>query len=261
MEIIGFILAVLIGVSLGLMGGGGSILTVPLLVYFFQVNPFLASTYSLVIVGVSSLIGAIPFVKKGEFHIPAIIQLGIPSVIVVSLTKYFLIPLIPEQFQVGNGIICRSDKLLLVFFSLIIILASSAMIRKQKNEIQKNVSVIQLVFHGVLTGFLTGLVGVGGGFLIIPVLVLVCKIPMKKAVGSSLIIILLNSVIGLVSAKNLASFDYSLLLKITSFSVVGIVIGSYLATKINGNKLKKGFGWFILLMGIGILLKELIPYN
>ncbi len=261
MEIIGFILAVLIGVSLGLMGGGGSILTVPLLVYFFQVNPFLASTYSLVIVGVSSLIGAIPFLKKGEFHIPAIIQLGIPSVIVVSLTKYFLIPLIPEQFQVGNGIICRSDKLLLVFFSLIIILASSAMIRKQKNEIQKNVSVIQLVFHGVLTGFLTGLVGVGGGFLIIPVLVLVCKIPMKKAVGSSLIIILLNSVIGLVSAKNLASFDYSLLVKITSFSVVGIVIGSYLATKIDGNKLKKGFGWFILLMGIGILLKELIPYN
>lgn len=261
MEIIGFILAVLIGVSLGLMGGGGSILTVPLLVYFFQVNPFLASTYSLVIVGVSSLIGAIPFIKKGEFHIPAIIQLGIPSVIVVSLTKYFLIPLIPEQFQVGNGIICRSDKLLLVFFSLIIILASSAMIRKQKNEIQKNVSVIQLVFHGVLTGFLTGLVGVGGGFLIIPVLVLVCKIPMKKAVGSSLIIILLNSVIGLVSAKNLASFDYSLLVKITSFSVVGIVIGSYLATKIDGNKLKKGFGWFILLMGIGILLKELIPYN
>jgi uncharacterized membrane protein YfcA len=261
LEIIGFILAVLIGVSLGLMGGGGSILTVPLLVYFFQVNPFLASTYSLVIVGVSSLIGAIPFLKKGEFHIPAIIQLGIPSVIVVSLTKYFLIPLIPEQFQVGNGIICRSDKLLLVFFSLIIILASSAMIRKQKNEIQKNVSVIQLVFHGVLTGFLTGLVGVGGGFLIIPVLVLVCKIPMKKAVGSSLIIILLNSVIGLVSAKNLASFDYSLLLKITSFSVVGIVIGSYLATKIDGNKLKKGFGWFILLMGIGILLKELIPYN
>lgn len=243
------------------MGGGGSILTVPLLVYFFQVNPFLASTYSLVIVGVSSLIGAIPFLKKGEFHIPAIIQLGIPSVIVVSLTKYFLIPLIPEQFQVGNGIICRSDKLLLVFFSLIIILASSAMIRKQKNEIQKNVSVIQLVFHGVLTGFLTGLVGVGGGFLIIPVLVLVCKIPMKKAVGSSLIIILLNSVIGLVSAKNLASFDYSLLVKITSFSVVGIVIGSYLATKIDGNKLKKGFGWFILLMGIGILLKELIPYN
>ncbi len=261
MEIIGFILAVLIGVSLGLMGGGGSILTVPLLVYFFQVNPFLASTYSLVIVGVSSLIGAIPFLKKGEFHIPAIIQLGIPSVIVVSLTKYFLIPLIPEQFQVGNGIICRSDKLLLVFFSLIIIIASSAMIRKQKNEIQKNVSVIQLVFHGVLTGFLTGLVGVGGGFLIIPVLVLVCKIPMKKAVGSSLIIILLNSVIGLVSAKNLASFDYSLLLKITSFSVVGIVIGSYLATKIDGNKLKKGFGWFILLMGMGILLKELIPYN
>ena len=261
MEIIGFILAVLIGVSLGLMGGGGSILTVPLLVYFFQVNPFLASTYSLVIVGVSSLIGAIPFIKKGEFHIPAIIQLGIPSVIVVSLTKYFIIPLIPELFQVGNGIICRSDKLLLVFFSLIIILASSAMIRKQKNEIQKNVSVIQLVFHGVLTGFLTGLVGVGGGFLIIPVLVLVCKIPMKKAVGSSLIIILLNSVIGLVSSKNLASFDYSLLLKITSFSVVGIVIGSYLATKIDGNKLKKGFGWFILLMGIGILLKELIPYN
>jgi uncharacterized membrane protein YfcA len=261
LEIIGFILAVLIGVSLGLMGGGGSILTVPLLVYFFQVNPFLASTYSLVIVGVSSLIGAIPFLKKGEFHIPAIIQLGIPSVIVVSLTKYFLIPLIPEQFQVGNGIICRSDKLLLVFFSLIIIIASSAMIRKQKNEIQKNVSVIQLVFHGVLTGFLTGLVGVGGGFLIIPVLVLVCKIPMKKAVGSSLIIILLNSVIGLVSAKNLASFDYSLLLKITSFSVVGIVIGSYLATKIDGNKLKKGFGWFILLMGMGILLKELIPYN
>jgi hypothetical protein len=261
LEILGLVLAVFIGISLGLMGGGGSILTVPLLVYFFQVNTFLASTYSLIIVGISSFIGAIPFVRKGHFHFPAIIQLGLPSVVIVYLTKYFLIPIIPNQFSTSSGFVFYSDKLLLVFFSLLLFFAAYAMIRNApKQEERKNISGFQLVLYGVLTGFLTGLVGVGGGFIIIPVLVLVCNIPMKKAVGSSLIIIVLNSLIGIFAVRNFADFDQNLLLKISLLSVVGIIIGSLLAKKIDGNKLKKVFGWFIFLIGIAIFIKEIVSY-
>ena len=258
LEIVGLFLAVLIGISLGLMGGGGSILTVPLLVYFFHVNPFLASTYSLLIVGVSSLLGAIPYIKNKEFYIPAIVQMGIPSVIVVYITKYFLVPLIPDQVYVSENYRVNSDQLLLVFFSLLLIVAAFAMIRKKEAKTHKKVSVIQLTSHGILIGFLTGLVGVGGGFLIIPVLVLVCEIPMKKAVGSSLIIIVFNAIIGLYAVKDFASFDQLLLLKISVLSILGIVIGTLLSKRIEGGKLKKGFGWFLLVMGLAIIFKEIL---
>ena len=259
LEIIGLFLAVLIGISLGLMGGGGSILTVPLLVYFFHVNPFLASTYSLLIVGFSSLLGAIPYIKNNEYHIPAIVQMGIPSVIVVYITKYFLVPLIPEKVFISGNLGVNSDQLLLVFFSLLLIVAAFAMIRKTEIKPHKKVSVIKLISQGILIGFLTGLVGVGGGFLIIPVLVFVCEIPMKKAVGSSLIIIVLNTIIGLVAVNDFASFDQLLLVKISVLSILGIVIGTLLSKRIEGSKLKKGFGWFILVMGLTILFKEILP--
>lgn len=258
LEIVGLILAVLIGVSLGLMGGGGSILTVPLLVYFFHVNPFVASTYSLLIVGVSSLLGVIPYIKNKEYHIPAIVQMGIPSVIVVYITKYFLVPLIPDQLYIAGNYSVNSDQLLLVFFSLLLIVAAFAMIRKTEASTHKKVSVIQLTSHGILIGFLTGLVGVGGGFLIIPVLVLVCEIPMKKAVGSSLIIIVLNAIIGLMAVKDFVSFDQLLLVKISVLSIIGIVIGTLLSKRIEGGKLKRGFGWFLLIMGLAILFKEIL---
>ena len=260
MEILGFVLAVFIGVSLGLMGGGGSILTVPLLVYFFHVNPFLASSYSLLIVGMSSLLGAIPYIKNKEYHIPGIVQMGIPSVIVVYITKFFLVPLIPEQVIFGGNYIVNTEQLLLIFFSLLLILAAFAMIRKIEFKQQNKVSVSKLISHGVLIGFLTGLVGVGGGFLIIPVLVLVCQIPMKKAVGSSLIIIVLNAIIGLIAVDDFGNFDQMLLLKISVLSVMGIIIGTLLSKRIDGNKLKKGFGWFILVMGLVILFKEILSY-
>ena len=259
LEIIGLFLAILIGISLGLMGGGGSILTVPLLVYFFQVNPFLASSYSLLIVGITSLLGAIPYIKNNEYHIPAIVQMGMPSVIVVYITKYFLVPLIPEKVFISGNLGVNSDQLLLVFFSLLLIVAAYAMIRKTEIIQQKKVSVAKLISHGILIGFLTGLVGVGGGFLIIPVLVLVCEIPMKKAVGSSLIIIVLNAIIGLVAVDDFASFDQLLLVKISILSILGIVIGTLLSKRIEGGKLKKSFGWFILVMGLAILFKEILP--
>jgi len=259
LEIIGLFLAVLIGISLGLMGGGGSILTVPLLVYFFQVNPFLASSYSLLIVGITSLLGAIPYIKNNEYHIPAIVQMGIPSVIVVYITKYFLVPLIPEKVFISGNLGVNSDQLLLVFFSLLLIVAAYAMIRKTEIKQQKKVSVAKLISHGILIGFLTGLVGVGGGFLIIPVLVLVCEIPMKKAVGSSLIIIVLNAIIGLIAVDDFVSFDQLLLVKISILSILGIVIGTLLSKRIEGGKLKKSFGWFILVMGLAILFKEILP--
>jgi uncharacterized membrane protein YfcA len=259
LEIIGLFLAVLIGISLGLMGGGGSILTVPLLVYFFHVNPFLASSYSLLIVGITSLLGAIPYIKNKEYHIPAIAQMGIPSVIVVYITKYFLVPLIPEKVFISGNLGVNSDQLLLVFFSLLLIVAAYAMIRKTEIKQQKKVSIAKLISHGILIGFLTGLVGVGGGFLIIPVLVLVCEIPMKKAVGSSLIIIVLNAIIGLIAVDDFVSFDQLLLVKISILSILGIVIGTLLSKRIEGGKLKKSFGWFILVMGLAILFKEILP--
>lgn len=261
MEFLGYFGALLIGVTLGLIGGGGSILTVPVLVYFLSVNPITATAYSLFVVGTSSLVGAIKNMKKGLVDFKTAAVFAIPAFIAVYATRKFLVPAIPEHiFTLANFEVTKSIGIML-FFALIMLLASISMIRSNRKEIveevEKKFNYPLILLEGVVVGALTGIVGAGGGFLIIPALVLLAKLPMKKAVATSLLIIAVKSLIGFIGDVENMQIDWIFLLIFTGLSVAGIFLGIYLNKFINGKKLKKSFGSFVLVMSIYIALKEL----
>jgi uncharacterized protein len=263
MIVLGYILAVLVGVSLGLIGSGGSILTVPILVYIMGVDPVLATAYSLFIVGATALVGGVQNAMLGKVDFKTALIFGIPSIVAVYLTRAFIVPFIPESvFTVGSFEVTKPI-LLMILFAIVMVAASISMIKPGKNEEtdeEKELSYNypMILLEGTVVGVLTGLVGAGGGFLIIPALVLLAKMPMKKAVGTSLLIIAAKSLIGFTGdLKGGDSIDWTLLGIFTLASVLGIFIGIVLSKKIPGNKLKTAFGWFVLLMGIYIIVKEL----
>lgn len=266
MEIIGYIASLIIGISLGLIGGGGSILTVPVLVYLFGVEPVLATAYSLFIVGLSSLVGAFPKYKQGLVNLKTALIFGIPAIAAVYATRRFIVPLIPDHvFSIG-GFVVTKNILMMVLFAILMVFASVSMIREKNKNGNGNGSEVNgeqkfnyplILLEGAVVGILTGLVGAGGGFLIIPALVLLSKLPMKQAVGTSLLIIAAKSLIGFTGDLSHYTMDWKLLLIVTALAIAGIFIGDGLSKKIDGNKLKKGFGWFVLVMGIYIIVKEL----
>ncbi|MBL7814798.1 MAG: sulfite exporter TauE/SafE family protein [Saprospiraceae bacterium] len=266
MSILVLSLAILIGISLGLIGGGGSILTVPVLVYVAGVSPTLSTAYSLFIVGSTSLVGGFNNMTKKLVHIPTAIIFSIPSFIAVYSVRKFVIPLIPETiFHIGNLAITKNI-FIMIFFAAIMLFASLSMIRDKKQE-EDNSDIANITFNypliileGFVVGALTGFVGAGGGFLIIPALVMFAKLPMRLAIGTSLVIIAIKSLIGFTGdVQNLSNqIDWILLMTFTGAAIVGIFIGSFLAKSIKANSLKKGFGWFVLIMAIYILSKELL---
>lgn len=260
MEIAGFVAAFLIGISLGLIGGGGSILTIPLLVYLFHIQPTIATGYSLFIVGISSLAGAYNSYRNGNIHFKAVLYFGISSIITVVFIRRWVIPLIPEQiFRLGNLEITRS-LLTMVLLALVMIMASFKMIFKAPPINTSNTNSMpygNAIVRGIQIGILTGLLGAGGGFLIIPVLIFSFHLPMKKAIGSSLLIIALNALFGFVSDVSQYDIHWKLLLMITLNAVLGTFIGNAIGLKLSGEKLKKGFGIFVLAAGVYIILHEL----
>lgn len=263
MEFVGYLASIVIGISLGLIGGGGSILTVPVLVYLFRIDAVLATSYSLFIVGTTSVIGSVTYFKKGLVNIKTAIVFGIPSILAVFLTRAFLVPAIPlEVFQVGSLLITKSI-LLMLLFAVLMIFASYSMIKKEnikeeKIEQPQVFNYPMILLEGMVVGVLTGLVGAGGGFLIIPALVVLSKLPMKEAIGTSLVIIAAKSLIGFFGEHSGAIIQWVFLSKVTFFAIVGIFIGITISKKIDGAKLKPAFGWFVLVMGIYILLKETV---
>lgn len=263
MEIIGYLSSILIGVALGLIGGGGSILTVPVLVYLFQVDAVLATAYSLFIVGLTSAVGSVTYFKKGLVNIKTAIVFGIPSIIAVFATRAYLVPAIPKEvFTLGSFVVTKSI-LMMLLFAVLMIAASYSMIKKDKKKTTEDTGEQKfnyplILIEGAVVGILTGLVGAGGGFLIIPALVVLSKLPMKEAVGTSLVIIAAKSLIGFFGEGGDTIIDWTFLLKVSAFAIVGISIGAQLSKKIDGAKLKPAFGWFVLVMGIYIIVKETI---
>ena len=266
MEIyLGYFASILIGISLGLIGGGGSILTVPVLVYLFHVEPMMATAYSLFIVGTSSLVGAFPKYKDGLISIKTAVVFGIPSIIAVFATRKLLVPAIPDEVFTLAGFVVTKAILMMILFAILMVAASVSMIKTKKQtkeeapETKQVFNYPMIILEGSIVGVLTGLVGAGGGFLIIPALVMLSKLPMKMAIGTSLLIIAAKSLIGFIgdATSNGAQMDWKLLLVVTVLAIGGIFIGNVLSKKIDGNKLKKGFGWFVLVMGIYIIINEL----
>jgi uncharacterized membrane protein YfcA len=306
MEIIGYFGALLMGLSLGLIGGGGSILTVPILVYLFSIQAVLATSYSLFIVGFTSVVGSLSHVSQGNIQWKTAILFGLPSIVGVYLTRVYVLDMIPQEITHIQGFVLTKPLFLLLLFAVIMLFASVSMIRQSPmnneqlamsnkqltinneqllitneqllidNEQQSQPSTtntqqqgtlnlkqgtrnyVFITLEGLVVGGITGLVGAGGGFLIIPALVILAKLPMKQAIGTSLVIIALKSLIGFSGdLKNQQTIDWTFLLSFAGIAVVGIVIGSLLSKKISNETLKPTFGWFVLVMGIYIIVKEL----
>jgi uncharacterized membrane protein YfcA len=236
---------------------------VPVLFYLFGLDTVTATAYSLFIVGLTSAVGTVSYFKKGLVNIKTAIVFGIPSIIAVFLTRAYLVPAIPKQvFSIGDFVVTKGILMMLVF-AVMMIAASYSMIKKDKkqpneNEGEQKFNYPIILVEGTIVGILTGLVGAGGGFLIIPALVILSKLPMKEAIGTSLVIIAAKSLIGFFGEGSETVIDWSLLTKVSAFAIVGIIIGTMLSKKIDGAKLKPAFGWFVLVMGFYIIVKETI---
>ncbi|MDH5366554.1 MAG: sulfite exporter TauE/SafE family protein [Cyclobacteriaceae bacterium] len=265
-DILGYVAAFIIGVVLGLIGGGGSILTVPVFVYLLGIQPVIATGYSLFVVGTTALVGGLLYVKKQLVDFKTAIIFATPAFIAVYLTRKFIITAIPDVLVSNDMFIITKEIALMIFFGAIMLAASFSMIRnkKQKEEeaAQKNqivkYNIPAITIEGAVVGVITGLVGAGGGFMIIPALVLFAKLPMKKAVGTSLIIIAVKSLIGFIGDVENIEIEWGFLLLFSGIAIVGILLGTYINKLIPGAKLQKGFGWFVLLMAIYILINETV---
>jgi len=263
MEILGYLASILIGVALGLIGGGGSILTVPVLVYLMGVDAVAATGYSLFVVGFTSAIGSISYFKNKLVNIKTAIIFGIPSIIAVFVTRAYIVSAIPSEVFSLSGFVVTKSTLMMLLFAILMIAASYSMIKTGKtqtdtSEGEQKFNYPLILIEGAIVGVLTGLVGAGGGFLIIPALVILSKLPMKEAVGTSLVIIAAKSLIGFFGESGEAVINWTLIATVTAFAVVGIFIGSLLSKKIDSEKLKPAFGWFVLVMGIYIIIKETV---
>lgn len=260
MEVLGYVACVFIGVILGVLGSGGSILSIPILVYLLNVDAVMASAYSLFIVGATSLVGAIPKYKNHLVNVRTGVLFGLPSIITIFATRKWIVPAIPDVIIQTETFTFTKRILILGLFALLMIMASFSMIRERKeieNENQR-FRIVLVILEGLVIGFLTGLVGAGGGFLIIPALVLLTGLKFKTAVGTSLFIIAINSLIGFAGDVMNYSIPWIFLLCVTALGVIGILIGNQLSHKIAAHSLRKTFGWFVLLMGCWILVKELL---
>ena len=264
LEIFGYLSALLIGFTLGLIGGGGSILAVPVLAYLFTINEKAATAYSLFIVGASALFGAVKQYLKGYVDLKTAIVFGIPAMVGVTLARHYVVPNLPDILFVIQDFEFTRRMGMFGLFALLMIPAAYSMLKKQsKKQNRKNEAVAYnyplVLIEGLIVGGVTGLIGAGGGFLIIPALVILANIEMKVAVGTSLMIIAFKSLIGFFLGDAMTmEIDWEFLALFTSITFIGVFIGSYTSNFIDGKKLKKGFGYFILAMSIFIFYMEFI---
>jgi len=264
---VGYLLALMVGITLGLMGSGGSILTVPILHYVLDVDVVTATAYSLFIVGSTALVGAVRHALQKNIDYRTMWSFGIPSMIAVYGTRLFLLPQLPDNLVTTGSWVLTKENALLFLFAILMVMAAIRMIRPVQqastDSIQQPSSGLSwgLMLQGLGVGMLSGLVGAGGGFLMIPAMVLLAKIPMKKAVGTSLAVIAAQSLIGFTGdLQQPKAFDWTLILLFTSMAILGIFIGMWLNRFFSGDRLKTGFGWFVLAMGVYILFSKLIGF-
>lgn len=287
--VVGYSLALLVGISLGIFGAGGSILTVPILVYVVGIAPVEATAYSLVVVGLTSLIGALAYIRRGEVHLATATIFAIPSVVSVYLTRRLLVPAIPETLASLGGVLITRDLVVMVLFGLLMAWASVGMIRGRRVAAPALVggaavaagpapgagasgsatgaahggsdhgSWPLIAAEGMGVGVLTGLVGAGGGFLIVPVLVLAAGMAMREAVGTSLIIISLKSLVGFLGDLGAGrTVQWEFLGIFSALAVLGVLAGTAVSSRVPGERIKPWFGWFVLIAGVLVVGTEFL---
>ena len=261
-ELFGYASAIVVGLVIGLAGGGGSILTVPIFVYVFHIPTVLATTYSLFVVGSTSLIGSANHIWKKRVDLRVTLVFALPSFISVYLSRRFLLPALPDPlFQFGQFVLPKSNAIL-YFFAIVMIIAARAMIRSDQPErgeaADGHPRYGSLALDGLAVGLLTGTIGAGGGFLIVPMLVLLAGLPINRAVATSVLIIAVNSFVGFLGDIHHTDLNWNFLLPFTGLSIVGIFAGMYLARFVAPDQLKKGFGWFVLAVAIYMISRELL---
>lgn len=241
------LLSVLIGVSLGLLGGGGSILTVPILTYVLGMDPQHAITASLFVVGVTSLVGMARHARAGRVAWRTGIGFGL-----AGMAGAFIGGLIGGRIP---GVV------LMILFAAMMIVTSVAMIRGRRQAPAADGTPphrgVRTIAEGFGVGFATSLVGAGGGFLVVPALALLGGLPMAVAVGTSLLVIAMQSTSGLVAHLFTVSLDWPVVLAVTAAAILGSFLGSALVGRIHERWLRKGFGIFVLLMGVVVLAQEI----
>lgn len=258
-ELFGYTCALLMGITLGLIGAGGSALTVPIMVFLFSLDAVLATTYSLFIVGLTSMFGSIKHIRSKNVVWKFVTLFGVPSILTVFISRVFIVPFLPSTLFTVSDFVVTKNIFLLLLFALLLVFASFSMIRSSTivSDNASNVNSFKIILGGLLVGLITGLVGAGGGFLIIPVLVLWAGLPIKNASATSLMIITINSVIGFALDKHgIRRIDWERMFYFSVLAIAGIFIGIKLTEKIAGEKLKPFFGWFILAMGIFIIWNQ-----
>ena len=269
MTLLAYLASLLIGLALGLLGGGGSILTLPVLVYLFGVSAVEATAYSLFVVGATALAGIIPKARAGEIDFKTALWFGLPSIAAVYFTRSVLMPAIPDPIWSAGTFALGKGTALMLLFAVLMVWASISMIKGSKSKTQNSVhtslspvaKTALVLAEGLGVGVLTGLVGAGGGFLIVPALVLIMGLEMKVAVGTSLAIIAFKSLIGFTGDLDHIDTNWTLLLSVTAIAIVGMVFGAALSKRVASSLLQKAFGWFVLTMGLLILTERIFTLN
>ncbi|PIY08733.1 MAG: permease [Flexibacter sp. CG_4_10_14_3_um_filter_32_15] len=270
-EILGFFIAIVVGFVMGLLGGGGSILAVPIFVYILNIEAVIATGYSLFVVGAAALVGAYRYFQQNLVNLKIALVFGAPSLVMVYLTRAYIVPALPDPFLSFDVFILTKNAAIVVFFAIVMLISSTIMIRKgakqqEQSHIPKAVSnkplnIPVLILDATLVGLIAGLVGAGGGFLIVPSLVFLARIPMKEAIATSLFIIAINSLLGFLGDWQQHEIDWRFLLPFTSFTIVGILLGTHFCKYVPAAKLKQIFGYMVLVIAFFILYKEFVHIN
>lgn len=257
LQVAGYFLAICIGFSLGLIGGGGSILTVPVLVFFFNVDPVAATTYSLFIVGMTAISGSYSHFKMKHIDFKTVLAFGIPSVLVLFIMRHWVLGLIPPMIAQGDDWQLSKPLFIMIIFSVLMLFAGWSMIRSSRynTRIPKQ-RLGRLVLQGAITGGVTGFIGIGGGFIIVPSLVLFAGLTMKRAIGTSLTIITVNCIVGILGNwGSAAELNYIFLSAFTCFTIAGIILGTWAIRYVPDRRLKPVFGWIILAMSVIVFIR------
>lgn len=256
--------SVVIGLCLGLIGAGGSILTIPVFVYILKTDPVASTIYSMFIVGTCSLVGSILSFLKKLVDLKAAILFGIPSVAGVFIARKLIFPALPEKLFLIGSFAVSKDVCIMICLAAIMFFVSLKMLKKKSSTLTMNNDIqtkrIFFLLQGMVTGIVTGMLGIGGGFLIVPALLLWVHLPVRTAIGTTLFIITINSAAGFVSSYTSIVIEWPLLLKFAVGAIAGILAGTKLSEKIQADNLKKLLAWFIIVTSVYVLYRQFQTY-